>query len=157
MKQITNSSGRYRLALFFLLFVFKSPLTKAQGFDEFNYRMEFKTFPKMPLDSLWLYHPGDDPHWADTAVNEEGWQVVNTEYLKDSFSTPVAWDGLGWFRKRFAVEPQWQDQALALRMAHFGASEIYLDGKLIYRFGKVGATISDEKIYVPRQFVIIQP
>jgi hypothetical protein len=44
-----------------------------------------------------------------------------------------------------------------MRVGHFGASEIYLDGKLIYRFGKVGSTLEDEKNFVPHQAVIIQP
>ena len=140
-----------------MLFVLKTPLTKAQGFDEFNYRSEFKMFPNLGPDSLWLYHTGDNAHWADTAIDEQGWEVVNTEYLKNSSSNAVLWNGIGWFRKRFAIKQNLQGQPLALRMAHFGASEIYLDGKLIYRFGKVGGTISDEQIYVPRQFVIIQP
>ena len=48
-----------------------------------------------------------------------------------------------------------RDKAVALRIGHYGASEIFLDGKLIHRYGEVGGSVKDEKIFVPHGPVII--
>jgi signal transduction histidine kinase len=129
----------------------------AQDFEEFIYRTDLKNFNQIPIDSSWQYHAGDYSPFTDTSYNEQGWKEVTTEYLQDKNAKPIAWPGIGWFRKRFNVPAEWRGKALAMRVGHFGASEIYLDGKLIYRFGTVGRTLEDEKIFVPHQAVIIQP
>ena len=55
------------------------------------------------------------------------------------------WTGVGWFRLHFALDSTLQDQTLALTVAHFGASEIYLDGKLIQHFKAVGVANDPRK------------
>ena len=63
--------------------------------------------------------------------------------------------GAGWYQKSFNVPVALRDKPIALRMGHFGASEIFLDGKLIHRYGVVGKSIENEKIYVPRTAIVI--
>ena len=153
----TNRSANWSKILLTLIIVMIYQLSKAQGFDESNYSLPLKNLNQLPLDSLWKFHPGDNPVWADSVIDEQDWKIVNTEYLQDEFKKPVRWSGIGWFRKQFRIPKQFQGQALSIMVAHYGASEIYLDGKLFYSFGKVGRTIEQETIFVPRHAVIIQP
>ena len=59
------------------------------------------------------------------------------------------WHGSGWFRLHLRVAPELANVPLNLEMAHLGASEVYLNGKLIRRFGVVGKTLAEETAYNP--------
>src|SRR3989442_582717 len=85
------------------------------------------------LDKLqWKYAPGDDPQFADHA-----WETLKGTAITLNSIPKSGWRGLGWFRLRLQVDPALANQPLALVMVHYGASEIYLDGKLVERFGTV--------------------
>ncbi|HSV11932.1 MAG TPA: hypothetical protein VLI68_14250, partial [Hanamia sp.] len=157
MKKVNKPAKWFSVYFTLLFFIMGCSTIIAQDFEEFEYRYELKNFNQIPIDSLWEFHAGDFSSFSDTAYNKQDWKIVNTEYVQDEKGKPVNWNGIGWFRKRFNVPPEWRGKALAMWVGHFGASEIYLDGKLIYRFGTVGSTLNDEKIFVPKQAVIIQP
>ncbi|NIR67120.1 MAG: hypothetical protein GWN61_22025, partial [candidate division Zixibacteria bacterium] len=50
-----------------------------------------------------------------------------------------------WFRRHIVIDSTLHHQPLALHIVQSGASEIYLNGELLYRIGKVGNSIEEEK------------
>ncbi len=102
------------------------------------------------LDKLnWKYQPGDDPRFADPQFDDRAWETLNGTAITLDRIPKSGWRGLGWFRLRLQVDPALANQPLALGMVHYGASEIYLDGKLVQSFGTVGATPETEVEYNP--------
>ncbi|MYB65276.1 hypothetical protein F4X73_11355, partial [Candidatus Poribacteria bacterium] len=107
-------------------------------------------------DSLWKYHPGDNPEWADPGYDDTDWESVNTLLYQNALPES-GWEGIGWFRLHFTVwDEQIKNMPLALYVAYqAGASEIYLDGKLLYSIGKVGTRKEEEKPYWERNPQVI--
>ena len=108
------------------------------------------------LLTTWKYHPGDNPEWADPAFDDTGWESTSTELSLNEIPSS-GWEGIGWFRLHLSVpdERLWHTP-LALHIAyHAGASEIYLDGELIYTFGKVGNRKEEEESYWERNPQVI--
>ena len=102
------------------------------------------------LDQLgWKYAPDDDPRFADPQFDDRAWETLNGTAITLDSIPKSGWRGLGWFRLRLQVDPALANQPLALVLVHYGASEIYLDGKLVQRFGTVGATPETEVAYNP--------
>ncbi len=97
----------------------------------------------------WKYHSGDDGVWANSNFDDAGWETLkNSAMTKDSLPQ-TDWNGSGWLRLRLNVEPALVNVPLNLETAHLGASEIYLDGKLIRRYGSIGNTAATEEPYNP--------
>jgi two-component system NtrC family sensor kinase len=136
-----------------MLFIFCGFFCSAQDFTDKGYWSELMPYNYLPIDSLWLFHPGDDLNAP--VSNASGWVIANTGLLQNKIGKPLQMQGAGWYQKSFNVPVSLRDKPIALRMGHFGASEIFLDGKLIHRYGLVGNSIENEKIYVPRTAIII--
>ena len=120
--------------------------------NEANSDVELLVYP-------WKYHPGDNPEWASPTFDDSEWESIFTlgtlqpqDKLSDS-----RWEGIGWFRLHVSVpDKQLWNTPLALQMIyHAGASEIYLDGELIYEFGTVGTRKEEEKPYWERDPQVI--
>lgn len=90
------------------------------------------------LDNVWRYHPGDDSLWASPDFNTADWDMVKTSMYFEDF--PINnWKGIGWFRKVIAIDSALCNKMLDLRIHHYGASEIYINGKLKYSIGKINS------------------
>jgi signal transduction histidine kinase len=97
----------------------------------------------VPLDGVtflgaWKYHPGDSLHWADPSYDDSGWQTADPFEIGREF-TAEDWPGIGWFRRWVEVDSSLLGQPIGLVLQQLGASEIYLDGELLYLFGQVSA------------------
>ncbi len=108
------------------------------------------------LQGSWKYHPGDNPEWANPAFDDTEWESTNT-LMFGSELPESGWEGIGWFRLRLSIpDEQLWNMPLALRVTfQGGASEIYLDGELIYKFGTVGTRAGEEKPYWQRDPQVI--
>ena len=108
------------------------------------------------LQGSWKYHPGDNPEWASPTFNDDTWESADTLLLQDRLPES-GWEGIGWFRLHLSVpDEQLQNMPLALKVTYqVGASEIYLDGDLIYKFGTVGTRKEEEKPYWERNPQVI--
>ena len=108
------------------------------------------------LSGFWKYHPGDDPAWASPLFDDTAWESTNTLLPRNELPKG-GWEGIGWFRLHLSVpDAQLWHMPLALQVAYqMGASEIYLDGKLIYTFGKVGTRQGEEEAYWEREPQVI--
>jgi len=97
----------------------------------------------------WLYHPGDDSSWAAVAFNDSGWVRVDPFLYSDKL--PVSgWNGRGWFRLHVYVDSTLWNIPYAMYFSQYGAAEFYLNGKLLYKYGRVGQSQKDEQIYLER-------
>ncbi len=96
----------------------------------------------------WRYRPGLPPGWASPATNDLGWLLARTQFLFGD--DPPGWHGTGCFRLHFTLDSALLGQPLGLRVLHEGASEIYLDGQLLGRYGTVGPSLETTKGYFPR-------
>ncbi len=102
------------------------------------------------LDKLeWKYLSNDDPRFADSQFDDRSWESLNGTAITLDNIPKSGWQGIGWFRLRLQVDPALANQPLALVLVHYGASEIYLNGKLIKSYGTVGATPESEVEYNP--------
>ncbi len=108
------------------------------------------------LNIPWKYHPGDNPDWAKPTYDDSEWESVSTQLTRNELPES-GWEGIGWFRLHIAVaDEQLQNTPLALHVAfQTGASEIYLDGELLYSIGKVGTRKEDEEPYWERNPLVI--
>ncbi len=90
------------------------------------------------LNKGWLWHPGDNSDWAKPAFNDRAWTSIDP--TEDYYFLPeVRENGLGWFRLRLIVDSALVNEPLVLTINQMGASEIFLNGKQIYRFGQVSS------------------
>jgi len=102
---------------------------------------EFSEFRNPSLLPPWKYRSGDDMAYADPGFDDSSWERV--------------WpgkEGTGWARLHIPVNPTLWDKPLSLKARQGGASEIYLDGRLI--FGEVESK-GEEKGYWENQKVIL--
>ena len=112
------------------------------------------------LTTDWKFHGGDDSLMAGTNFNDSNWIVLNpglwlTGHRKDGLDT---FNSIGWFRLHLLIDTTVAGRPLAIQMSHYGASEIYLDGKKIRSWGKIKGKDSTKYLdpkYTP--FIITFP
>jgi len=92
------------------------------------------------LDKGWNYQKGDDLSWAQPNYDDSQWSsVVNPENgnLNSFEDNDIAGKNeIIWFRKRVLLDSLFSE-TIIFRIGQAGASEIYLDGKLLHSFGVV--------------------
>ncbi len=107
----------------------------------------------------WKYHPGDNPEWANPTFDDTEWESIGTlgTLAPQNELHESGKKGIGWYRLHVSVsDKQLWNVPLALQvMYQAGASEIYLDGVLIYAFGKVGTRKEEEEVYWERNPQVI--
>ncbi len=103
------------------------------------------------IDSPWQFHSGDDTAWASPNYNSASWDTLRSWFKGDE----TKWEGIGWFRKTIVIDYALRNKAIAFQMYHYGASEIYLNGNLVHKFGTVGKDTSSEKIFQPLGIPIV--
>jgi len=97
---------------------------------------------EVKLNNAWRFKNGDSAIWADAALNDTRWDTVTNP------SDPIEekkFTGRCWLRLHLKVSPSLFNKTVLLQVYQIGASEIYLNGKLVHSFGKVG----DERTEVP--------
>lgn len=94
----------------------------------------------------WRYHAGDDTAWANPGYDDRDWEEATTRLSPQKLPNS-GWSGRGWFRLHLTVDSALVNQPLALLFPQRGAAEIYLDGKRIQSFGKVGTSPADERVF----------
>jgi len=121
-----------------------SPATSRGDADLFPRQSDWYWYE---LATHWYFHAGDDGRWADLEFDDQSWTRLDSAgtRLGPSTRADIKWDGMGWFRLRLQIPPTLRNQSLALLWTQRGASEIYLDGRLIGSFGKLGHSSDTEE------------
>lgn len=131
-----------------ILFLIASFFSFAQK-DSVFVISEFQDSTKIiPLDKYWKYQSGDDLSWANIKTNDSLWQSHNTDFSINDLSK-IKFEGIGWFRLHLFVEEGAQHKPIALLVSQLGASEYYLNGKLLCSFGKPSGVKKNEVNYSP--------
>ncbi|MCC3154560.1 sensor histidine kinase [Hymenobacter sp. BT770] len=136
-------------ALLFLLLVWAGQLAVAQPA-----RQPAVTLQQMPdggieLEKGWTFHAGDNPDWARPDLDDSQWQPLNPTVGLEQLPPQVKQAGIGWLRLRFRLGPALQHRALALSIFQYAASEVYLNGRLLRRYGTVSANPALVQPYWP--------
>lgn len=93
------------------------------------------------LDKGWRYHPGDDSAWARPDFNDSAWDTLNP--VRPWREQPTRfYTGRSWLRLRFQLGDSLSRQVLLLRPNGTGAFELYLDGQLLRREGRLHPDLS---------------
>ncbi|MCK5572217.1 MAG: SpoIIE family protein phosphatase [Bacteroidetes bacterium] len=107
-------------------------------------RFDDPHFPRLVIEN-WKYNPGDDPEWARPECDDRDWETVRALMPVDQLPEG-GWEGIGWFRAVVAVDSSFRNIPIAFWMTlHAGASELYVDGELLYSLGTVGTTREKEE------------
>src|SRR6185437_14292344 len=104
---------------------------KTQGVESIRLKGE-----GVDIDTMWRYHDGDNKDWSNPAFNDKSWDTITLEKWNQGINTKL--NGICWFRQRLKVPPSFFNKTFLLLVQQTGASEIYLDGKLVKSFGTVG-------------------
>jgi two-component system, NtrC family, sensor kinase len=109
-----------------------------------------KTMPRegVKLDRGWLYRVGDQPAWASPELDDRAWETARPNddvVLSPGQMKPGV---IGWFRLSFNTDGL-TDSAFGMIMQQSGASEFYLDGRLVNRFGVVSQDPSAIRAWDP--------
>ena len=108
----------------------------------------FSAKSEQELQGKWLFKKGDEPSWANPFLEDANWQPINPRLWLDSLKKGV-FEGIGWFRLHLDVPKSLRGQTVAFQMYQRGASEVYLNGKLVHQYGVVSIKESEEKKYNP--------
>lgn len=101
------------------------------------------------LDQGWKWLAGDNPAWANPAFDDRRWASIDP--TKDIMDLPqVRQAGVSWLRIHLTIHPSVLTESLALLVDQTGASEIYLNGRLLYQFGQIGRDGRAIQTYNPR-------
>ena len=124
-----------------------------QVVHEINSRNFDKLFQISLIDSLWYFHSGELPKESQPLLNTTGWNAIqNTSFSK--INQPPGWHGVGWFATWIKVDTNLVNRKLAFRINHDGASEIFVDGKPVGGYGKVGNSAAEmQAIRAPRDLI----
>ncbi len=97
----------------------------------------------------WKYHKGDNTDWAKPDYKDVLWDSVKSRLNIDDLPKDY-FNNIAWFRLTVNIDTTLVNKPVAFSITHNGASQIYLNGKLIRHFGKVCAIDSCEKRIDPQ-------
>ena len=101
------------------------------------------------LDKGWKFQAGDNPDFAKTEYDDSKWQSINPA-LDIRNQPAIAKSGICWLRLHLLIDSSVIKQQLAMMINQMVlASEMYLDGRLIYRFGKISSDPDEIAIFNP--------
>jgi signal transduction histidine kinase len=103
----------------------------------------------MILNQGWKFHAGDDTSWAQPAFDDQSWTNIDpTEDIHDSFPR-LKKSGIAWLRIKIPRDTLQKKGMVAISISQSVASEIYLNGKLLFRYGDLGKEGHGVKTYDP--------
>ena len=88
------------------------------------------------LDHGWKFRAGDDPAWARPEFDDRAWAAINPNQ-RPQLLPQVQAARIGWLRLRLHVPDSLRTRALVLLFQQTCASEVYLNGRLLHRYGRV--------------------
>jgi two-component system NtrC family sensor kinase len=129
------------MKIFYSFFLFSFLVIKcfSQAEDTLVLHVDSLGVQGVLLDKDWKFHPGDNPEWAKIDFDDSNWIDLN---INQSISklTSLTKNSINWLRLRFTINTTLKDTLLALLITQYGASDVYIDGQLLQRSGKIGSS-----------------
>jgi serine phosphatase RsbU (regulator of sigma subunit) len=97
----------------------------------------------------WKYKIGDDTTWTDPDYDDSDWKSINPQLTKEDFEK-LDWTGNIWFRNEINIDSSLWNIVFGLNFYCTGAAELYLNGRLLYKYGVVGTSKQNEEIFLDR-------
>ncbi|MVM29041.1 histidine kinase [Spirosoma sp. HMF4905] len=106
------------------------------AFSQTVFRMDSLPSNGVVLDKNWKWHLGDNPNWANPTFDDSRWDTINpTQDIALVRQLPQ--QGIGWLHIHLHVAPRLRGQLVGIRLEQAGATEFFLNGKLLLRNGKI--------------------
>jgi hypothetical protein len=102
------------------------------------------------LDKGWKWYAGDNPVFAQPDFDDSAWEGIDP--TKDIFDLPQLnkkTGEIGWFRLKMNLNKN-ISKNLVMDLIQSGASEFYLNGVLLKKFGRVSHKPEDIIAFIPR-------
>lgn len=132
---------------YLLIFLFFSTTAFAQTGPEVVFHLN-KLSARDTLLSGWKFHTGDNQQWAAPAFDDSKWQEADPAQDVQDFKQ-LRKSGIGWIRLHIVVDSGIAKQQLTAWVNQFTASEIYLNGKLIKKYGSINRDPSKTVAWSP--------
>jgi len=101
------------------------------------------------LDTGWKFLAGDDPRWASPDFDDASWADIDPYLDITEFKKRLAGGKVGWLRKSFQIPGEWVGRSAAISMTQAVASDIFLDGNVVEKFGVIDPTGRNTRTYDP--------
>jgi serine phosphatase RsbU (regulator of sigma subunit) len=145
-----------KIIIFIIFLLPLYALAQDRKTDNYSFNIDSFTIPDVyyPLYDNWRFSQGDDPAMAAPDYDDSKWDTVNS-ILRIGQHSRNKYDnfGMGWFRVHIATDSTVNGFPLALKVSHYGASEIYFDGKKIATYGMIDG--KKKSIYYDPQYLPI--
>jgi signal transduction histidine kinase len=107
------------------------------------------------LDQGWVYVNDDKPGYRLKHFDDLSWKPIDpASAISDPRFNDVK-HGVSWMRLRFQLTGQPKDGTISLMFHQSVASEIYLNGKLLKVYGRLGDSVGKTKAFDPRWAPVI--
>ncbi|MFN3379989.1 MAG: ATP-binding protein [Runella zeae] len=104
------------------------------------------------LAKHWKWHRGDNPAWASLDLVDSTWEAFSP--TKSIHKLPSLREAqIAWFRRPIKITQALVNKPLALSIDQVGASEIYIDGKLLKKLGVVSIDSKKEVTHSLERFI----
>ena len=113
---------------------------------------------EISIDKGWKFNTGDSAKWASPDYSDAGWKPIDLSYNWERQGYP-SYDGFGWYRLHLVIPSSLKEKAFlkdSLRIELHNIDdndEVYLNGKLIAKYGGKGGDIKSSN-YGPRTYTI---
>lgn len=133
-----------KISRFFLFLLLLAGHVWAQDTSEEVFHLRKIPPEGILLDKGWRFKAGDDPGFSSPDLDDKYWSPVDPT-LELHQLPAIRKAQIGWFRLMMQVDSPLLGKQLTMVVSNIDASEIYLDGKLIYRFGIVSKDYQKER------------
>ena len=125
-----------RFYFIFLLLLLSVDACLAQNSSIYVFHLDQLPPDGVLLDKGWKFQAGDNPEYSKPGFDDQYWKSINP--TKDIRDIPELWKtNIGWFRLHFIIDTSINQQAITVLVEQTGASEIFLNGQLIQKFGTI--------------------
>ena len=136
IRQVTIMKLYYQNILLLICIFLMPVFSFSQDASENLFRINKIPPQGILLDKGWKFRAGDDSTWANPDFDDREWQPINPT-LDIRHIPQLQQTSFYWFRLKLQVDSSLLNQPLGIMLSQVGASEIYLDGKLLYKLGNI--------------------
>jgi signal transduction histidine kinase len=129
----------YKRILFFLFLVVQMQILRAQTETVVLSRSMFQRHDRInlaPLDG-WIFRQGNDSSWAAPEIDLSQWKSFRPDQLNTGMADKSG-RVEGWFRIKIKPDSSFAGIRLGIAREMWAATDVYIDGKLLHRFGHTG-------------------